>query len=46
MRSLTFDEVFAMLSAVQLSATDLVRLREWIAGLAHPAGNGCSMRGG
>ena len=37
MRSLTFDEVFAMLSAVQLSASDLARLREWIAGLAHPA---------
>ncbi|WP_322403154.1 IS1595 family transposase [Massilia luteola] len=37
MRSLTFDEVFAKLSAVQLSASDLVRLREWIAGLAHPA---------
>jgi transposase-like protein len=36
MRSLTFDEVFAKLSAVQLSASDLIRLREWIAGLAHP----------
>jgi transposase-like protein len=37
MRSLTFDDVFAMLSAVQLSASDLVRLRDWIAGLADPA---------
>jgi transposase-like protein len=37
MRSLTFDEVFAMLATVQLSATDVVRLREWIASLAHPA---------
>jgi transposase-like protein len=37
MRSLTFDEVFALLSAVQLSASDLVRLREWIASLADPA---------
>jgi transposase-like protein len=37
MRSLTFDEVFAMLSAVQLSASDLARLRDWIASLADPA---------
>jgi transposase-like protein len=37
MRSLTFDDVFAMLSAAQLSVADLVRLREWIASLAHPA---------
>jgi transposase-like protein len=37
MRSLTFDELFAKLSAVALSASDLVRLREWIAGIAHPA---------
>jgi transposase-like protein len=37
MRSLTFDEVFAMLSAVALSASDLARLREWIASIAHPA---------
>ena len=36
MRSLTFDELFAMLSAVQLSASDLARLREWIASIAHP----------
>lgn len=37
MRSLTFDELFAMLSAVALSAGDLTRLREWIASIAHPA---------
>jgi transposase-like protein len=37
MRSLTFDDVFAMLSAVQLSPADLVRLREWIASIADPA---------
>jgi transposase-like protein len=37
MRSLTFDDVFAMLSVAQLSVADLVRLREWIASLAHPA---------
>jgi len=37
MRSLTFDEVFAMLAAVPLSASDLARLREWIASIAHPA---------
>jgi hypothetical protein len=37
MRSLTLDELFAMLSAVALSAADLVRPREWIAGNAHPA---------
>lgn len=36
MRSLTFDEVFAILSAVQWSAADLARLREWLAGVAHP----------
>ena len=36
MRSLTFDDVFAMLSAVALSASDLVRLREWTASIAHP----------
>jgi hypothetical protein len=30
MRNLTFDEVFAMRSAVQLSASDLARLREWL----------------
>jgi hypothetical protein len=34
MRSLTFDEVFAMLVAVQLSSGDLARLREWLASLA------------
>jgi transposase-like protein len=37
MQSLTFDDLFAMLSAVQLSAADLARLREWIARIAHPA---------
>jgi transposase-like protein len=37
MRSLTFEELFAMLSAVQLSAANLARLREWIASIAHPA---------
>jgi transposase-like protein len=37
MRGLTFDEVFALLTAAQLSAVDLARLREWIAGIAHPA---------
>jgi hypothetical protein len=37
MRSLTFDELLAMLSAVQLSADAVARLREWIAGIAHPA---------
>jgi transposase-like protein len=37
MRSLTFDDVFAMLSAVALSASDLARLREWIGSIAHPA---------
>jgi transposase-like protein len=37
MRGLPFDEVLSLLSAAQLSAADLVRLREWIAGLAHPA---------
>jgi transposase-like protein len=36
MRSLTFDEVFAMLAAVALSTSDLARLREWIASIAHP----------
>jgi len=37
MRSLTFDELFAMLSAVSLSTADLARLRAWIASVAHPA---------
>jgi transposase-like protein len=37
MRSPAFDKLFAMLLAVQLSAGDLARLREWIAGIAHPA---------
>ncbi|MFL6632005.1 MAG: IS1595 family transposase, partial [Massilia sp.] len=37
MRSPTFDELFSLLLAVELSTADLVRLREWIAGIAHPA---------
>jgi len=37
MRSLTFDELFAMLSAVSLSTADLARLRAWIASIAQPA---------
>ncbi|NIA52635.1 IS1595 family transposase [Massilia sp. TW-1] len=37
MRGVPFDDVFAQLAEVQLSAADLVRLREWIAGVAHPA---------
>ncbi|WP_198120741.1 IS1595 family transposase [Massilia rhizosphaerae] len=36
MRSLQFDEIFATLTAVPLSATDLVRLRAWIANIADP----------
>ena len=36
MRSLTFDEVFAMLAVVALSTSDLARLREWIANIADP----------
>ena len=30
MRSLTFDELFAMLLAVQLSPADVARLRDWL----------------
>ena len=37
MCGLTFDELFSMLLAVQLSPDDLSRLREWIAGIADPA---------
>ena len=37
MRSLSFDELFASLSAVEVSASALARLREWIASIAHPA---------
>jgi transposase-like protein len=37
MRSQTFDELIATLLAVRLSAADLVRLRDWIAGIADPA---------
>ncbi|NIA52673.1 IS1595 family transposase [Massilia sp. TW-1] len=36
MRAVPFDELFALLSAAHLSAPDLARLREWIAGIAHP----------
>jgi transposase-like protein len=36
MRTVPFDELFTALSAARLSATDLARLREWIAGIAHP----------
>jgi len=32
-----FDELFALLSAVQLSGADMTRLRDWIAGLHDPA---------
>jgi transposase-like protein len=37
MRGVTFDELFALLTAAQLSVADLARLREWIASIAHPA---------
>jgi transposase-like protein len=37
MRAVPFDDVFALLMAARLSAADLTRLREWIAGIAHPA---------
>ena len=37
MRAMSFDELFVLLAAVPLSAADLARLREWIAGIAHPA---------
>jgi len=37
MRSLTFDELFALLSTASLSTADLARLRAWIASIAHPA---------
>ena len=33
----SFDELFAMLSAATLSATDLARLRAWIGSISHPA---------
>jgi len=36
MRSLTFDTLFAMLTAVSLSTVELARLQEWIAEIAHP----------
>jgi transposase-like protein len=37
MRAVPFDDVFALLTAAQFSPNDLARLREWIAGIAHPA---------
>ena len=37
MRSLSVDELFASLAAVELSASALARLREWSASIAHPA---------
>ena len=37
MRSLSFDEVFALLATVQLSDVDVLRLREWLAGITQPA---------
>jgi transposase-like protein len=36
MRAVPFDELFTALTAAQLPADDLARLREWIAGIAHP----------
>ncbi|MFS2020799.1 hypothetical protein ACEN88_29995 [Massilia sp. CT11-108] len=37
MRSLSVDELFASLAAVESSASALARLREWSASIAHPA---------
>ena len=37
MHSLTFDGVFALLSAISLSTAELARLREWLAGITAPA---------
>jgi len=37
MRAVPFDDVFALLMSAQFSPDDLARLREWIAGIAHPA---------
>jgi hypothetical protein len=37
MQCLGFEEWFAMVSAIRLSATDVARLREWISGIADPA---------
>jgi len=36
MRSLTFDNVFGVLTTISLSTAELARLREWLAGIAHP----------
>jgi transposase-like protein len=37
MQRQTFDELFALLSAVPLAGAELARLREWIAGISDPA---------
>jgi transposase-like protein len=37
MQCLGFEEWFAMVSAIRLSAAELARLREWIASIADPA---------
>jgi hypothetical protein len=37
MHAVPFDELLTLLTTAPLSATDLVRLQEWIAGIAHPA---------
>ncbi len=37
MQALSFDELFAFLSAAPLSSTDLARLREWIDSIRDPA---------
>ena len=37
MRGLSFEEVFALLAAVQLSGANLVQLQQWLACIAHPA---------
>ena len=37
MRSLTFDDLFAILTAVSWSSADLSRLRQWLAGIVDPA---------
>jgi transposase-like protein len=37
MRAVPFDDLFTVLTTAQLSVTELARLREWMAGIAHPA---------
>ncbi len=37
MQALSFDELFAFLSAAPLSSTDLARLREWVGSIRDPA---------